>query len=66
MKTFKKLSRENLKTISGGALGMSENLEPVGAGTYACCIGTKCSSTVVVTTTDDLTCTTPGSVLVKL
>ncbi|WP_213278020.1 bacteriocin-like protein [Chryseobacterium indologenes] len=66
MKKLKKLSRENLKTVKGGALGMSENLEPVGPGTYACCIGTKCSSTVVVETSDDLSCTTPGSVLVKL
>lgn len=63
MKNLKKLSRENLRNVCGGA---NENLEPVGAGTYACCIGKKCSSTVVVTTNDDLTCTTPGSVLVKL
>lgn len=58
MKNLKTLSREALKQVSGG-------LKPVGPGTYACCIGNQCSSTVVVTTSDDLSCTTPGSVLVQ-
>lgn len=57
MKNLKRLSRDELKSVKGGV--------PVGPGVYACCVGTRCSSTVTVTTYDDLICGT-GTALRKV
>ena len=59
MKNFKKFSRADLKHVKGG------NEESVGTGSYACCIGLKCSSTVEVEYFDDLVCA-EGTKLVKI
>jgi hypothetical protein len=57
MKNLKKLSRNELKLVTGGM--------PVGNGIYACCVGRTCSNTVSVNFYDDLSCSN-GAILTYL
>ncbi|WP_294206333.1 hypothetical protein [uncultured Chryseobacterium sp.] len=47
MKNLKKISREELKAVTGGR---------VPGGVYACCVGNECSSTVTLYLGGDIYC----------
>ncbi|MGL6125902.1 bacteriocin-like protein [Chryseobacterium artocarpi] len=57
MKNFKKISRENLKTIKAG--------QEVPSGVYACCAGSQCSSTVTTYLGGNFSCGA-GTVLTRV